>query len=595
MDQLSYLPRVERENLKVWDDKRNSCCGYLNKRAGSSSTLSKGKWQKRWFVIKLQINAQENYSISYYHAPDEKSARQTFTLDTASISVGSGNNIGNSFQLVCKDGTNIMLGADSKIQMDAWLETLDHVIEVATARGAIQRERWGAKEHSNKHLPELPALASLSAAPHHTGNKGSITSPPKGVVGTNSNPFHVQVATCPTVRLDVDINTMPPGSPQRNQFEELFINDICRTIDIDLEMVRIHRIYPAPGMDWLTLVEFDIYVSPESIGIDSNQYDNDEDEKRDYEIQSQCKEKRREILSILYQNIKDPSSSLYNGFVTCSLDPSFSETLLSELSEEAHVQICSSDPAVLEIMEKYQSVRLNDNEPDVSHFTIYLSFEGRVRPALIPNPLILKKQCCVLWPYEVKAAIGMMGNMQELWIEPMALTPLGLPKKYSDPIFFEPSARLGGTLVINASRLKADLTYEVMCDDRRTDILQQLSDETKAEIRETFEQYDVNGDGKVSRYELEELVKTRTAKRKEIIDQKFAEVVSEAKSDEEYFKAEEFRRMHYQQLTEAQVKLVKMFENADIDGNGTLSFTEFLLAEAWWQLCTLNPDRASLF
>lgn len=60
---LSYLPRVEQELVKQWDTRRNACCGYLNKKAGKTSSLSRGKWQKRWFVLKIQLTGHENYSL----------------------------------------------------------------------------------------------------------------------------------------------------------------------------------------------------------------------------------------------------------------------------------------------------------------------------------------------------------------------------------------------------------------------------------------------------------------------------------------------------------------------------------------------------
>lgn len=613
MDGLSYLPKVEKENLKIWDDKRNSCCGYLNKKAGSTSTLSKGKWQKRWFVIQLQLTAQENYNISYFHAPDDKNARQSFPLDGATIAVGAGSNVGNSFQLTCSDGNNVMLGADSKQQMQQWLQSIDYVIEIATARGAMLRDRWGAS-------PGDSQTASIIKNTRHDQHKDMVSSlvredgikqanmlsPKRNTVVSNNNsnnPFHYQSAVIPTIRLDIDINTIPPGSVQRNTFEEMFINDIAKSLDIDVHLIHIHRVTPAPGMEWLILVEFDITITPESLGIrnrnnNSNEYD-EESGSLDEEIYHQCKQKRKELLELLYADIQDITSALYQGFVTCSVDPSYTQTLLEELNGDNYSNqptvLFSSSPEVLETMEKYQNVKIGDGELDISHFVIYVSFEGRVKPVLVPNPLILRKKYCVLWPFEVKTAIGMMGNMQELWIEPMALAPKGLPKHLSDPIFFEASARLGGALVIHASKLKADLTYEVMCDDRRTDILQELTDGERQSIQHTFQQYDTNGDNTVSRVELEELIRARTAERKNVIDQKFNEFVSEALSEEAYLKAEEFRRMHYQQLTEAQTKLIKMFENADINGDGTLSFTEFLLAEAWWMLCTLNPERVSLF
>ena len=97
-----------------------------------------------------------------------------------------------------------------------------------------------------------------------------------------------------------------------------------------------------------------------------------------------------------------------------------------------------------------------ESADDLTHFPIELYFEDQVKIVHVPNPQVLRKRCCALWPYEVKQALGFMGNMQELWIEPVALIPRNMPKLLSQPIPFQPSVRFGGELLINASRLKAE-------------------------------------------------------------------------------------------------------------------------------------------
>jgi len=91
--------------------------------------------------------------------------------------------------------------------------------------------------------------------------------------------------------------------------------------------------------------------------------------------------------------------------------------------------------------------------------------------------------------------------VQELWIEPMALVPRDVPKYLSQPIVFEPSARLQGSVIINAAKLKAGLLYEVQCEDYRGDVLRSLTDEEVDRIKEIFDSYDANGDGSISKYE----------------------------------------------------------------------------------------------
>lgn len=91
------------------------------------------------------------------------------------------------------------------------------------------------------------------------------------------------------------------------------------------------------------------------------------------------------------------------------------------------------------------------------------------------------------------------------------------------------------------------------------------------------------------------MLRARTNEKKAGVEAKFAQFVAQATSQEEVDKAEEAKRSYLQQLTEGQSKMLKMFASSDVDGNGELNFTEFLLAEAWWMRCSINPDHAHLF
>ena len=68
---------------------------------------------------------------------------------------------------------------------------------------------------------------------------------------------------------------------------------------------------PAPGMAWLTIVEFEI-VPENSYGED---YDGDE----------KAANRRRQLLGTFQEMLKDSFSPIYSGFITCKIDPTFSK------------------------------------------------------------------------------------------------------------------------------------------------------------------------------------------------------------------------------------------------------------------------------
>ena len=516
-----------------------------------------------------------------------------------------------------------------------------HVIDVATARAKALSDRvhrnakpdssmmkpGGVNMNSNANAQSVSAPPSEPSSPvkpvkspgrevNGNGNlneedTSGLNAPPPtkqqqmGMqVGSTSTAFAIRQRSFPTVRLDIDVNSIPPRSSARMKFEEMFIADVCNALNIDVKLVEVHSIKGMLGMDWLTLIEFDIYIHKDtSLSIHMD----DEDEKTEEELMEQEEmlesvrvERRKQLFYTLDELIKNPHSPLYNGFITCKLDPTY--PLLGDefgsggRADDANNMLFSTDGGILAIMEKYKSIELPEQYMDMSHFEIQICFEGQIRTLQVPNPLILRRRCCALYPYEIKQALGLLGTAQELWVEPRGLVPRGLPQSLSDPIYFAPSARADGNTIINASKLKANLVYDLICEDYRQEVLDSLSDVEIDQIRITFNTYDLDGDGTVSKTELETLIRQRTLGRRNVIDTKYEEFVAESvRSASEMRRADEIRRLNYQQLAESQNKLIHMFEAADIDGNGKLSLNEFMLAEAWWMRCTLNPEQMHLF
>ena len=62
----------------------------------------------------------------------------------------------------------------------------------------------------------------------------------------------------PTLRFEIDITTMPPGSAQRLRFEEDFADDLSKILGIRSDWVRVHTLRPATGADWMLEVVFQL-------------------------------------------------------------------------------------------------------------------------------------------------------------------------------------------------------------------------------------------------------------------------------------------------------------------------------------------------
>ena len=613
---MAHLPEVSTKDLVIWDDQRSMCCGYLNKKASKSSAFSKGKWQKRWFFINIDLDSKENYALSYAHGADEK-AKQNFPLINASVKLAGGTN----FVVSLVDDTVLTLSADSTDLVKKWVDTIENVVRVANHRErAIQAnddahhgddgdDRHGKAFKATKSALLLKGDSSQSRGHDYDGklgahstdrrkrpaalgsvsDDGGDTDHTRGGSPMKSPSARTLMSHHPALRLDVDINTIPPSSTSRHQFLELFMEDISAALEIIPGLLEVISVQPAPGMDWLTMVQFDVLASAIPVDDMSNP-------EYAEEVAVEQEEIRTKLLWTLSELVADTSSSLYQGFVTCKLDPSFSMNLRGVGDEAEELVPFSADPEVMEVMDRYKNCYVPTNELDITHFTIQLHFEDIVRSVRIPNPLVLKKRCCALWPFEVKQALGFIGTMQEMWIEPVALVPRDLPKQLSQPIPFQPSVRFDGLKLINASHLTADQAYDVQCEDRRDEALSALSEEEMEAIKATFQQCDGDGDGGISHAEMIEIVRDRTHARRTVIEERFEAYVSEPTvTPEEVEAAEASKAQYLQSLQEAQGKLLKMFEAADLNGDGVISFTEFIMAEAWWLRCTINPEKAHLF
>lgn len=581
------LPRIKVEDLPLYDYENDILAGYLFKKASNKSKFSKGKWLKRFFVINHNLDdyKDENYSLAYYHSPLDKQPRQTFDLYHAVI-IPSG---GLTFRIDFKNSINLELSTESYEFLQFWIETLEKVIGVANKRGdllhvslptdsiePLYEEPYFADENLNKHVNDHSEVY----------NENSYL-PDANKISTNRK--------LPCLRLFFNINNIPPGSHNRKKFVELFTSELAKSLELNHSTVEVVSIKKHPTLHEMTLIEFDfnLYEDPENY-IPDEEYNEERAHEQDEELEYQ----RFQILKRLCRMVQEHDSGLFSGKLTCKIDPSFYNTIIiyDQNGVDDALELFSSDPRVLQILQKYADTKIDSNYISITYFTIYIKFENMIRPFSVPNPVALPRRDCAIYPFEVKRVFGFSNTFQELWIEPIALIPINMPKALSQPILFEESARLGRAFCIHSSRLKANQIYELQCEDYRSEMLESLTDDEIENIQQLFDEYDSNGEGYISRYDLEDLVRQRTLERNQIILQKYEDLCKSSRlSLQARISAESTMNEHLQHLEDTKSKAIKMFEASDINGDGLISFTEFMLFEAWWLRCTLNPERSHLF
>eukprot|EP00520_Triparma_pacifica_P018393 CAMPEP_0118654948 /NCGR_PEP_ID=MMETSP0785-20121206/12661_1 /TAXON_ID=91992 /ORGANISM="Bolidomonas pacifica, Strain CCMP 1866" /LENGTH=591 /DNA_ID=CAMNT_0006547641 /DNA_START=71 /DNA_END=1842 /DNA_ORIENTATION=+ len=560
-----YLPEIDVNQLVVWNSKRRKCCGYLMKKGGSSGTSSlfgnRKNWQKRFFVLEHRVGPNENYLLKYFARPDDSKPKGSLPLDGAEVVEGQGRSKKGekefAFQLKVPGRKDVFdVTAENDKEKGMWIDTLKYVITVASNRGMLMRKKLGQ------------AYAERDAAnADYFVDEEDLPPSPRRVRGNGPGN--------PRMRFEIDCKSIPPQSSERARFVSNFQEDVGRFLfgsaNMGASAIKVLEVKPAAGMDWLTVVEFDIVAD---FG--------DEGAKQAHLVK-------------LNNLVANPNSDLYMGMVTCQVDSTF-DGILESGEEGGRIDvpptkraIATPVPRVRSVLEKYMHLDLPPGAHDSSKFHVYLSFEGKTQTLWVASPRTLPRRSCVLWPYEVKDCLGISGTVSDVWMNPVALNPSGVPTSLAAPLQFTPSPKHGGLPIIDTSLLRQGVTYVVSFDDRRLDCISDLTDDQKEEIASTFARYDVNGDGNISREECMVACKGRTDAGLLAIERQFEAALREAKDEAEREKIIEQKEVHVQKVKEAEVQLLAQLTKADVDGDGELTEQEFYLAEAWWMKSTLNP------
>ena len=142
-------PAVDPTKLKIPD-----CSGQLKKT--SKSRLSGRAWKKRWLRVRLDINNNENYALTY-HKKEHEDARMTLALAGCAVRELEGADGWRDFRVFDAHDA-FELRAASTEERRAWIDSLRHVITVADAR-----ERY-LKENETSPRPKAPPDVSPPAA-----------------------------------------------------------------------------------------------------------------------------------------------------------------------------------------------------------------------------------------------------------------------------------------------------------------------------------------------------------------------------------------------------------------------------------------------
>lgn len=604
------IPTVHESRFPqfLFDARANIVRGYLYKKGGTRGPsmlgINRRNWNKRLFVIECGIRDDRNYTIKYFKDGD-KSPKGELNLEgtwvVAEDRAHSNADVGYEFQIEGARQNVFEMYAMTERERDMWMTTLRYIISVADQRGQFQARKGLRVQRADNFQSSVRNLSGRDLDSGSTGSAGSssrgkknksrglkkaIASPREALPAVSVFEASVPEAKAAdsgviqtlrqdnlALRIDADLDAMPMGSADQATFVQRFSEDVARTCSLLPEEVQVVGLRHAPNLDWMTIVEFRFKLDPSFPRIGS------------------------EIRRALGDALLDQDSILFHGHVTCNVDPTFTAGVAPDCGQEMNqlAFMRSPVPAVQRVLDKYSTQQVPAGVVDLSHFRITLVWDSLERDMWVLNPRLLARAACAVWPQDVMRALGLTGSLHERWLRPLCLEPLGLPESLSASIVFLPSVRTGGLPTIDAWLLKANLRYNVVFEDLRMDSIAQLSEEQKAEIQERFDKFDTNADGSVSQQEAVAYAKQRTQDSLAQVEQQYQDFLADTVDPEEQAKAAEQRERHLVNIHEAESKLLKMFEKADVNGDGQLSFQEFILAEAWWMNSTMNPQKLNLF
>ena len=197
--------------------------------------------------------------------------------------------------------------------------------------------------------------------------------------------------------------------------------------------VRVLGLAPAPELDWMCLVEFELF--PGGGGGDEKAYE-----------AADRAATRGAAVRKLAALVKDADSPLYEGDVACFVDRDFTAGLfgVEEAAPAKAEAPLSPDPAVAAVLARYDAARAPPSHAkpgcvpppfgsgrsgarrDDVTFTVYVTYKGLRKPLQVLNPTKCRRVKCWVWPHDVLAALGLGRGVAGPWTAARALKPTTL-------------------------------------------------------------------------------------------------------------------------------------------------------------------------
>ena len=439
-------------------------------------------------------------------------------------------------------------------------------------------------------------------------------------------------ATC-ALRVEVDADAYPPQSAARAEFLDAFARDVAEALDDDAFSyegeaeplrvapadVRVLGLAPAPELDWMCLVEFELF--PGGGG-----------DEKSYEAADRATTRGAAVRK-LAALVKDADSPLYEGDVACFVDRDFTAGLfgVEEAAPAKAEAPLSPDPAVAAVLARYDAARAPPSHAkpgcvpppfgsgrggarrDDVTFTVYVTYKGLRKPLQVLNPTKCRRVKCWVWPHDVLAALGLGRGVAGPWTAARALKPTTLGGRAvtaqlaTEIPFLEvgPPAPPGipRLRALQASRLHAGSDYELVVDDSRMDAFDRISPSERADLEAKLAAMPGAVDDGAPAAALAADFKARCAAHAEALDAKLARLVEDGEedgeggdvslTDAEIAAAEALHKAHARRIKDADRRFADLVDHAAV--NGTVSKMDAALLEVAWIQTTLDPAKIKLF